>query len=315
MRSHVQSTQAPTLSLLLLFLAASRTASAQTPPDHTPSGPCHGAPATTAVTFADANLAAAVRTALELGEGSPLTCGQVATLTELEAPEAGIESLAGIEALTGLTRLDLGDNSISDLAPLSGLTGLTSIWLGANSIRDVTPLGALTGLTFLGLRDNQITDIAPLATLTQMVDLNITFNRITDLSALRSMTELTTLRLYNNPISDIGALEGLTKLYELHIHDLPTLSNVQPLLDNPGVGEGDQFPLFNSGISCEDVSALRAKGVSVGGTCLMQAIGTRWWAILAVLTAVVAAVRYRRARRAEALTPLAAPAGDRRVRP
>jgi hypothetical protein len=293
MRSKVQWT--PILMLLVPLAAASaRTSRAQSPPDHT-SAPCEGAPSETVVTFADANLAAAVRTSLGLPEGASLTCGQVATLTELEATGAGIQSLAGIESLTGLTRIDFDDNEISDLGPLAALRGLTSVWLGSNRIRDVTPLSALTGLTFLGLRDNQIVDIAPLAALTQMIDLNITFNEISDLSALRSMTQLTTLRLYNNPTTDIGPLEGLTKLHEVHLHDLPSLSDVQPLLDNPGVGEGDQFPLFNSGIRCEDVGELRARGVSVGGTCVLQAIGSRW--ILITLAAgLVGAWGYRAAR-------------------
>jgi Leucine-rich repeat (LRR) protein len=301
MTPHVRSTSSVALSLLAALAALADGAGAQAPTNASPSGQCVGVPASTVVTFADANLAAAVRSALALAEGAPLTCGQVATLTELEASAAGIGNLSGIESLTGLTRLDLGENSISDLSPLAGLTGLASVWLGDNSIRDVTPLSTLTGLTFLGLRGNQIVDIGPLGTLSQMVDLNITYNEISDLSALRSMTELTTLRLYNNPIADIGALEGLTKLHEVHIHDLPTLSNVQPLLDNPGVGEGDQFPLFNSGISCRDVSALRAKGVSVGGTCLAQTIGPGGWAALAILTAGVAGGwAYRRRARSHA---------------
>ena len=283
------------LSMLLALTAASNSAAAQAPPAPAPGGLCAGAPPGTTVIFPDARLAATVRTALALPEGAALTCGQVATVTELEATGAGIESLAGIETLTGATRLDLGDNSISDLGPLASLPGLTSIWLGGNQIRDVTPLSGLTGLTFLGLRGNQITDIGPLRSLTAMVDLNITFNQISDLSALESMTELTTLRLYNNPITDIRALEGLTKLHEVHLHDLPTLSDIQPLLDNPGVGEGDQFPLFNSGISCEDVAALRAKGVLAGSTCVLQAIRSRWGAILIILAAaLVGALGYRR---------------------
>jgi hypothetical protein len=281
--------------LLLLTVTAAVDVGAQARPDPAEGSPCTGAPAETAVTFADDHLAAAVRAALALPEGAALTCGQVATLTELEAAEAGIESLSGIESMTGLTSISFSDNAISDLTPLAGLTGLTSIWLAGNEIRDVGPLSRLTGLTFLGLRDNQIVDIGPLSTLTHMVDLNITFNQISDLSALRGMTELTTLRLYNNPITDIGALEGLTKLHEVHIHDLPTLADIQPLLDNPGVGEGDEFPLFNSGMSCEDVVSLRAKGVSVGGTCFLQGMGVWRWGILAALVAgMLGVLGYRR---------------------
>ena len=81
-------------------------------------------------------------------------------------------------------------------------------------------------------------------------------NSISDISVLSEFTELAVLRLYNNPIMDISALRGLTRLTNLHVHDLPDLSDIQPLLNNSGLGAGDRVILFNSDISCEDAATL-----------------------------------------------------------
>ena len=91
-----------------------------------------------------------------------------------------------------------------------------------------------------------------------MRDLSITYNAVSDIGPLSRLKELEVLRIYDNPISDITALQGLTKLSELHIHDLPQLSNIQPLLENVGLGEGDRVILMRSAISCEDAAALQA---------------------------------------------------------
>ncbi len=61
-------------------------------------------------TFEDANLEAAIRAALSVGEEEPLTCGLISGLTALRVPFAGITSLVGIQNLTSLTFLALGSN-------------------------------------------------------------------------------------------------------------------------------------------------------------------------------------------------------------
>ena len=55
-------------------------------------------------TFEDANLGAAIRSALLVGTQDDLTGGLVSGLTDLAAQNAEIESLVGIQNLTGLTR-------------------------------------------------------------------------------------------------------------------------------------------------------------------------------------------------------------------
>ncbi len=122
-----------------------------------PSALCGGQPAAAIATFEDPNLERKVRSALLIGARDDLTCGLVSELTELDASYTEsdassaeierIESLLGIQNLTGLTWLSLFDNSITDISPLSGLTSLTSLRIGLNSISDMSPLSGLTSLT------------------------------------------------------------------------------------------------------------------------------------------------------------------------
>ncbi len=47
----------------------------------------------------------------------------------------------------------------------------------------------------------------------------------------------------------------------------PDLTDIQPLLDNTGLGTGDSVLLMNTNVSCTDVATLEAKGVRVTSDC------------------------------------------------
>ena len=218
-----------------------------------PSESCSGQPANTSVKFEDANLERRIREDLgafgQIGPGDDLTCGLLSGKTALLAGSANIGSLGGIQNLTGLTFLSLSGNSITDISPLSGLTSLTE----------------------LDLHNNSITNISALSGLTSLETLFLGFNSITDISALSGLTSLRWLELWYNSITDISALSGLTKLggplRALTLSSNPDLSNIQPLLDNTGLGAGDTVFLKNTNVSCADVAALEAKGVTVTSDC------------------------------------------------
>ena len=120
-----------------------------------------------AIEFADANLERCVREALDRPQG-PLTAADLAALTELDASDKNIESLAGLEHATVLQELALRRNAITDVSPLASLTNLQSLWLWGNDIEDVSPLASLTNLRKLSLWGNAITDVSPLASLTNL---------------------------------------------------------------------------------------------------------------------------------------------------
>ena len=80
-------------------------------------------------------------------------------MTSLEARNANITDLTGLEHATNLTGLFLiaervgnewqNSNAVSDLSPLSGLTNLTRLTINFDTITDISPLSGLTNLTSL----------------------------------------------------------------------------------------------------------------------------------------------------------------------
>ena len=74
----------------------------------------------------------------------------------------GVESLAGLEKLTGLTRLNVNNSRLTDLTGLASLANLTNLAAGGNQIADISALAGLTKLTSINLRDNRIIDVTAL---------------------------------------------------------------------------------------------------------------------------------------------------------
>jgi hypothetical protein len=54
---------------------------------------------------------------------------------------------------------------------------------------------------------------------------------------------------------------------ELYLYGNADVSDIQPLLDNTGLGSGDTVDLALTKVSCPDVDALEAKGVKVISDC------------------------------------------------
>ena len=94
------------------------------------------------VNIPDENLRAVIEEDLGKESGVPITEAEMVTLTNLEAEDANITFLTGLEFATNLTSLSLGckedpwgnSNSVSDISALSGLTNLTVLNLRGNSV-------------------------------------------------------------------------------------------------------------------------------------------------------------------------------------
>ena len=213
---------------------------------------------------------------------SPLS--GLTSLTDIDLISNVISDISALSGLTSLTWLELSENAVSDLSPLSGLTSLTSLFLHGNSVNDLSLLSGLTSLRNVGFDNNSISDISALSGLTGLTSLFLGRNSITDISALSGLTSLTWLTLYDNSISDISALSGLTSLGDpgpksgpdpdLDLSNNPDLSNIQPLLDNTGLGAGDEVFLTNTNVSCSHVAALEAKEVTVTSDCTSAVAAT-----------------------------------------
>ena len=236
----------------------------------------------------DPNLRAAVEKALGKASGATITTADMATLTRLDANEAGISDLTGLEQATNLRDLHLWSNSVSDLSSLAGLTKLTGLYLGGSSASDLSPLTRLTNLESLFLDANRISDLSPLAGLTNLTRLALGNNTISDISVLAGLTNLTWLRLGGNSISDISPVAGLTNLTGLyllgnHITDISYLSNLtnlktlwlqnnwisdlSPLVTNTGLGSGDTVDVRQNRLNDQSlfthIPTLQSRGVIV----------------------------------------------------
>ncbi len=228
------------------------------------------------VTIPDANLRAVIEDSLSKASGASITSAEMASLTRLEAPNANISDLTGLELATGLTVLNLGyevmdntivnSNSISNITPLSGLTNLKELDLGSNSISDITPLSGLTRLAWLDLAYNSISDITPLSGLTRLAWLELSDNRISNITPLSGLAGLTNLYLRFNNISDISSLSSLTNLTVLWLRQ-NNISDIAPLVANTGLSSGDRVDVRSNPLSATSrdthIPTLQDRGVTV----------------------------------------------------
>jgi Leucine-rich repeat (LRR) protein len=147
------------------------------------------------------------------------------------------------------------------------ISELTELKARNAEVESLVGIQNFTGLTHLRLPRNLITDISALSGLTSLTHVYLNGNLITDISALSGLASLRYLYLNDNTITDISALRELTSLTYVALHSNPGLSNIQPLLNNTGLGAGDKVLLRLTSVSCPDVTALQAKGVSVFSAC------------------------------------------------
>ena len=215
----------------------------------------------------DSNLRTVIEKALRLAPGDPITQAKMMTLNRLDARNANISNLTGLEVainltnlnlasnmvsdisrvatLTNLTDLNLANNMVSDLSPVAGLTNLTNLNLAKNAISDISAVSGLTNLTALAIDINTVSDISPVSGLTNLTALDFQNNTISEISPVTNLTKLVFLVLQNNKISDISPVAGLTNLTLLFIGN-NTISDISPLVENTGLGSGDRVDLHGN---------------------------------------------------------------------
>lgn len=218
-----------------------------------------------------------------LSDISPLA--GLTELVNLNLHTNWISDIRPLRELTKLVRLRVAENPLTDISPLSELTELRVLrmhrhgdfiggqnprtHMGAtgllftNAVTDISPLAKLTKLVDLNIHTQDISDLTPLSGLTSLIELRLAANSFTDLSPLRGLATLEYLELTGNDITDITPLSGLTNLMQLDLRFNPELSNIQALLENPGIGVGDVVELRHTNVSCTDQERLAEKGVEV----------------------------------------------------
>ncbi len=229
------------------------------------------------VNIPDRNLRAVIANRLGKSAGATITTVDMLELTRLDAQNANISDLTGLEAAINLQHLNLGgafvagtgyvnSNSVSDLSPLAELTQLTTLDLHKNSIVSISALSRLTNLTDLYLNDNRITNISSLSDLIQLKNLGLEHNTITNISALARLTRLEWLLLKDNRIKNISAVSGLRNLIFLDM-DQNLVTDLSPLVSNTGLGRGNEVTVRGNPLSRAShnthIPTLQSRGVVV----------------------------------------------------
>ena len=187
------------------------------------------------VSIPDPSLRAVVAEVLGKAVESQITAADMARLTRIDADDAGISNLTGLEAATRLERIEFRHNSISDLTPLAGLTRLNNIKLRDNRITDVSPLAGLINVDWLGLEENEIEDLSPLEGLIKLNGIGISGNPVSDVSPLAGLLSLERINAWNTPISDFSSLASARRLRWIEfgnnnfISALPSLRGLKSL--------------------------------------------------------------------------------------
>ncbi len=183
----------------------------------------------------DVNLHAAIAEELGKAPDGVITKADLARLTQLEANEADINSLTGLEHAKNLERIVFRHNAISDLSPLAELTRLKAIYLDGNRITDVSPLEHLTNVDVLGLAGNVITDLSSLKGFVWLNSIGISDNPVDDVSPLAGIFRLRNLNATRTDISDFSPLAKLPILEEIvfggykSVTTLPSLKGLKTL--------------------------------------------------------------------------------------
>lgn len=192
-------------------------------------------PAAKPISIPDANLAAAVREALNLAPGTVLTSYTMLELTHLDALNRQITDLTGLEYAHNLNELWISaelvngawvsSNAISDLSPIEELTQLSWLMLANPSRAAVSALPGITQLRVLEIwwkYPISNLDVSAFAGLTQLESIAIKGLSISDVSPLAGLIQLGGLGIWNTSVSDISALVGLRQLYWVNLR--PPLS-------------------------------------------------------------------------------------------
>jgi hypothetical protein len=154
------------------------------------------------ITFNDKNFEKVVREKTGISTGD-IKNVDVMGIVSLEASNAGIENIGGIENFISLTHLDLSKNNIKTIEPLQYLNKLVELNLSGNKISYIYYLKDLVFLNKLDLSSNKIKDVNILSNINGLKELSIQFNPLSSLSALEKYNENTKIYLIDNkyPVS------------------------------------------------------------------------------------------------------------------
>ncbi len=177
-----------------------------------------------------------------------------------------VSDISCVRNMVDLRYLNLNSNPVSDLSPLATLGSLTELVVTHAATSDISSLSHLTKLQHLMIISSNVTDVSSFAPLTELIYADLFDNRIENIDSVKTCTNLRRLLLSKNRIHDVSALKYLSRLEIVELYD-NCVTNIQPLVDNDGIGNGDIVALRGNPLDSISVAQyiplLRDRGVVV----------------------------------------------------
>ena len=183
------------------------------------------------VIFPDTNLRLKITETLGKPSDATITVRDMLTLTTLNANNADINEIEGLQYAYNLTTLTLNNNNITDVDLLVSLTQLKILSLDNNDLADVTTISFLKQLETLSLENNRISDIVPFVGLTELKTLHLKGNLLDYASLYTSIPVIqkrgvevafetrTPTKLINLSSSSARGLAGSTSIVTVSVQD------------------------------------------------------------------------------------------------
>jgi len=172
----------------------------------------------------------------------------VRKIEKLEAVNLNIGGINGLQCFVSLKRLYLDNNNISNLSPLTQHPRLQVLSIGRNGVSNLSPLSEVFTLEELLIADNNVSNLGPL--------LRVPVDPEDPEKGYRP-TRLNLINLADN-ITDDGRDNRI--------------SDLTPLVENSGIGNGDQINLTGNSLNCEATCPTTPcdEEQGCGGGCVCQ---------------------------------------------
>ena len=188
-------------------------------------------PLNLSVSFPDVNLHLKIMETLGKPSDATITVQDMLTLTALNADNASINEIEGLQYAYNLRTLTLNNNNIADVDLLASLTQLTTLSIDDNDITDVAAISTLKQLETLSLENNKISDIVPVVELTELKTLRLRGNLLNYTSLYTSIPTIqqqgvevafetrTPTKLINLSSASSRGLAGSTSIVMISVQD------------------------------------------------------------------------------------------------
>ena len=136
-------------------------------------------------------------------------------LERLRVTRTGLKSLAGIEGLVRLRELDLRQSGLKSLAGIEGLTDLRMLLVDYGRLESLAGIEGLTDLERLEASNNRLKSIREIRSLKRLERLCLGGNRLEEAREIRHLKSLRWLSLEDNRLTDIDGIKNLRYLTDI----------------------------------------------------------------------------------------------------